>query len=96
MEYIKEVDMHEHILKMIGSDDYQKLIDQQECSFKAGAMWGAAMAAVYVAANAPKHILSEICHCKDCIYRDETIPGQPNILCGQMKDDDFCSYGQRK
>ena len=33
--------------------------------------------------------------CRECIHRDGT-PGQPNILCGQMHDDDFCSYGQRK
>lgn len=33
--------------------------------------------------------------CKDCKYRDGT-PGQPNILCAQMHEDDFCSYGERK
>lgn len=33
-----------------------------------------------------------VVRCKDCIYRDGT-PGQPNILCFQMHDDDFCSYG---
>lgn len=36
-----------------------------------------------------------VVRCCECIYRDGT-PGQPNILCGQMHDDDFCSYGQRK
>lgn len=36
-----------------------------------------------------------VVRCRECIYRDGT-PGQPNILCGQMHDDDFCSYGQRK
>lgn len=36
-----------------------------------------------------------VVRCKDCIYRDGT-PGQPNIICYQMHDDDFCSYGQRK
>ena len=36
-----------------------------------------------------------VVRCWECIYRDGT-PGQPNILCGQMHDDDFCSYGQRK
>ena len=33
--------------------------------------------------------------CRECKYRDGT-PGQPNILCGQMHEDDFCSYGERK
>ena len=33
--------------------------------------------------------------CKECIHRDGT-PGQPNIVCRNMKEDDFCSYGERK
>lgn len=37
-----------------------------------------------------------VVRCKDCIYRDGTIPGQPNIICFQMHDYDFCSYGERK
>ena len=36
----------------------------------------------------------EVVRCKGCRFRTE--PGQPNILCHQMKDDDFCSYGERK
>lgn len=34
-----------------------------------------------------------VVRCKDCKYRDDT-PGQPNILCAQMHEDDFCSYGE--
>lgn len=34
-----------------------------------------------------------VARCKDCKYRDGT-PGQPNILCAQMHEDDFCSYGE--
>jgi hypothetical protein len=34
-----------------------------------------------------------VVRCKDCKYRDGT-PGQPNILCAQMHEDDFCSYGE--
>ena len=37
----------------------------------------------------------QIIQCKDCIFR-EGAPGQPNIMCGNMKDDDFCSYGERR
>ena len=37
----------------------------------------------------------EVVRCRECKYRDGT-PGQPNILCGQMHEDDFCSYGERK
>ena len=36
-----------------------------------------------------------VVRCKDCKYRDGT-PGQPNILCAQMHEDDFCSYGKRR
>lgn len=36
-----------------------------------------------------------VVRCRECKYRDGT-PGQPNILCGQMHEDDFCSYGERK
>lgn len=34
-----------------------------------------------------------VVRCKNCKYRSG-VPGQPNILCGQMHDDDFCSYGE--
>lgn len=33
--------------------------------------------------------------CRGCVYRDGT-PGQPNIICHQMHDDDYCSYGTLK
>ena len=36
-----------------------------------------------------------VVRCRECKYRDGT-PGQPNILCGQMHENDFCSYGERK
>ena len=36
-----------------------------------------------------------VVRCKDCKYRDGT-PGQPNIQCGNMPEDGFCSYGERK
>ena len=36
-----------------------------------------------------------VIYCKDCKYRNG-FPGQPNIICGNMKDEDFCSYGERK
>lgn len=45
--------------------------------------------------NTPTIDAVPVVRCWECIYRDGT-PGQPNILCGQMHDDDFCSYGQRK
>ena len=34
-----------------------------------------------------------VVRCRDCKYRDGT-PGQPNILCAQMHENDFCSYGE--
>lgn len=36
----------------------------------------------------------EVVRCNDCRFKTE--PGQPNILCHHMKDDDFCSYGERR
>ena len=36
-----------------------------------------------------------VVRCKDCKHKDG-MPGQPNIVCWQMHDDDFCSYGERK
>lgn len=36
-----------------------------------------------------------VVRCKDCKHRDGT-PGQPNIVCYQMHDDDFCSYGEKR
>lgn len=43
----------------------------------------------------PTADVAPVVRCKDCKYRDGT-PGQPNILCAQMHEDDFCSYGERK
>lgn len=37
----------------------------------------------------------EVVRCLECKHRDG-IPGQPNIVCWQMHDDDFCSYGEPK
>ena len=51
--------------------------------------------AIGVVNNAPTIDAVPVVRCRECIHRDGT-PGQPNILCGQMHDDDFCSYGQRK
>ena len=46
-------------------------------------------------AKAPTIDAVPVVRCKDCKYRDGT-PGQPNILCYQMHEDDFCSYGEWK
>lgn len=35
-----------------------------------------------------------VVRCKDCKFRNGA-PGQPNIICWNMKDDDFCSYGEK-
>lgn len=45
--------------------------------------------------EAPAADVAPVVRCRECIHRDGT-PGQPNILCFQMKDDDFCSYGERR
>ena len=46
-------------------------------------------------AEAPTVDAVEVVRCKDCKHKDG-MPGQPNIVCWQMHDDDFCSYGKRK
>lgn len=43
--------------------------------------------------HAPTVDAVPVVRCKGCKYRDGT-PGQPNILCAQMHEDDFCSYGE--
>ena len=45
--------------------------------------------------DAPTIDAVPVVRCRECKYRDGT-PGQPNIQCGQMHEDDFCSYGERK
>ena len=45
--------------------------------------------------HAPTINAVEVTRCRECKFRDGT-PGQPNILCGQMHEDDFCSYGELK
>lgn len=50
---------------------------------------------VDIFAEIPAADVAPVVRCKDCKYRDGT-PGQPNILCAQMHEDDFCSYGERR
>ena len=45
--------------------------------------------------TAPTVDAVSVVRCRECKFRDGT-PGQPNILCGQMHEDDFCSYGELK
>lgn len=51
--------------------------------------------AICVLHDIPTVDLVPVVRCKDCKYRDGT-PGQPNILCAQMHEDDFYSYGKRR
>ena len=51
--------------------------------------------AICVLHDIPTVDLVPAVRCRDCKYRDGT-PGQPNILCAQMHEDDFCSYGEPK
>lgn len=39
--------------------------------------------------------VAPVVRCKDCIFHSGSREGQPNIICFQMKDDDFCSYGEK-
>ena len=37
-----------------------------------------------------------VVRCRNCKYHSGRIPGQPNIICFQMHEDDFCSHGEPK
>lgn len=45
--------------------------------------------------NAPTFDAEPVVRCGECkhFYGE---PGQPNIQCSQMHEDDFCSYGERR
>ena len=45
--------------------------------------------------NMPTIDAVRVVRCKDCKYRDGT-PGQPNILCGNMHEEDISNNGDRK
>ena len=62
--------------------------------FDAGVQFGVDHA-ISCVIEAPAADVAPVVRCRECIHRDGT-PGQPNILCFQMKDDDFCSYGKRR
>lgn len=60
-----------------------------------GSIGGAVSGCMKHIDNAPTIDAAPVVRCRECKYRDGT-PGQPNIQCGQMHEDDFCSYGERK
>lgn len=41
----------------------------------------------------PKSDIVEFVRCESCMHR-EGLPGQPNIVCYQVHDEDFCSSGE--
>ena len=67
-----------------------------EKPFKHGnSMRGGIHKALRCIEQAPTVDAVPVVRCRECKFRDGT-PGQPNIQCGNMHDDDFCSYGERK
>ena len=60
-----------------------------------GSLGGAVSGCMKHIDNAPTVDAVPVVRCRECKYRDGT-PGQPNIQCGQMHEDDFCSYGERE
>ena len=46
--------------------------------------------------NEPTVDAVPVVRCRNCKYHSGRIPGQPNIICFQMHEDDFCSYGEPK
>lgn len=60
-----------------------------------GSIGGAVSGCMKHIDNAPTIDAAPVVRCRECKYRDGT-PRQPNIQCGQMHEDDFCSYGERK
>lgn len=77
------------VLEWLGSDEYKKLFESTSCNqsneFKAGAMWGAAMASILITTKTNKYHVSgqsreelaadvvckmeEMCGCLNCIEK---------------------------
>lgn len=74
--------------------DFLRLIDADELmkEFEKNGTWWEQVRLE----EAPTVDAVQVVRCKDCIYRDCNREGQPNIICYQMHDDDFCSYGERE
>ena len=60
-----------------------------------GSLGGAVSGCMKHIDNAPTVDAVPVVRCRECKHKDG-MPGQPNIDCWQMHDDDFCSYGERK
>lgn len=96
-EFIKSVDVHHKVLEMLGTEDYQRMLSStygaDNKDFRAGAMFGSAVSAMYVTAHADKYSPTMFCRCKGCMFRDGGHPDKPWLPCREMDDNDFCSYG---
>lgn len=98
MIFIEHTDMQNSILEMLNSNQYKEIlhnsgkIDGDNKEFQSGAMFGAAMAAIYVETHTKKYEFPcrEI-ECQHCAHRKS---GHPELAlpCKATKDDDFCSY----
>lgn len=87
--------------RLIDADDFMKVLQRTNADVCADfgngfAEFGYSRTLIrLLLSETPTVGTTEVVLCRECKYRDGT-PGQPNILCGQMHDDDFCSYGERK
>lgn len=93
MNFIQEEAMHTNVLEMISSDWWNKIMDSQDAGseYRSGAIFGAAIAAIYTSVHAPK-FSNETKRCKDCLYRRYGHPNNPWLPCNRMEDEDCCTY----
>lgn len=96
MEFIKSTDIHQKIYEMLGSEDYLKMLSNtcgaDNKDFRAGAMFGSAMSAIYITTHAEKFHLDIRCNCANCAFHNDGHPEKPWLPCKETQDDDFCSY----
>lgn len=72
-----------------------KLIDKERLLRSAGYNEEYMSVGLEYIISAPTVDAVPVIRCKDCKFRNGEL-GQQNIICINMKDNDFCSYGERK
>ena len=97
--FIRSKDIHSTVLQMLSSEEFNKMLSTtygaDDKSYRAGAMFGAAMTAIYITNHADSHNLRIQCNCGECIFRQEGHPDRSYLPCQSMRDTDYCNYGIR-
>ena len=96
MELMRSADVHHKVLEMLGSEDYQRMLSStygaDTKDFRAGAMFGSAISALYITCHADKFNFNAQCTCSGCAFRKSGHPEKSWLPCKETSDRDFCSY----